>query len=77
MKFVEEVVRIDKQGRIVIPAKIRRLLGIDKEISLVIRIEGSRIILEPLLEDLDRAVNKWVEATLSTKPKPKMWKMKY
>jgi len=44
-------VRMDEKGRVLIPMRIRRRLGMK---SLVrIRVEGNRVILEPVPDPLD------------------------
>lgn len=42
------VIKIDFNGRIVIPKKIRDRLGINKDDILEIRVEGKKIILEKI-----------------------------
>ena len=55
MALPEHVVNVGPQGRIVIPAKIRRELGLGEGSRLAVRVEGSRLILEPREEVLRRA----------------------
>ena len=43
---MEAIVRVDKQGRIVLPKDVRRALGIEGEAEIVCRIVGNRVILE-------------------------------
>lgn len=43
---MEAIVRVDKQGRIVLPKDVRRALGIEGEAEMVCRIVGNRVILE-------------------------------
>jgi AbrB family looped-hinge helix DNA binding protein len=50
----ENVVNVGPQGRIVIPARIRRELGLGEGSSLAVRTEGGRLILEPREEVLRR-----------------------
>lgn len=47
-------INVGPQGRVVIPAKMRRSLGIGKGDTLVARVEGERIILEKRAEILAR-----------------------
>ncbi len=42
------------QGRIVIPAALRRLLGIEPGQTMVARVEGQQLILEPRTAALAR-----------------------
>jgi len=64
---MEETVKIDKQGRLVLPSHTRKLLGLKEGGSIYIRIDGSRAVLEPALEDLDERVAEWKEAALRLK----------
>jgi len=43
-------VKVSKNGRIVIPKEIRETLGIKEGLNFKIRLEGKKIILEPLSE---------------------------
>ena len=56
MKNFEEQTRVNvgPQGRIVIPARLRRSLAIKQGDTLVVRLEGGRIVLEKREEVLDR-----------------------
>jgi AbrB family looped-hinge helix DNA binding protein len=54
MALPENVVNVGPQGRIVIPARIRRELGLGEGSSLAVRTEGGRLILEPRKEVLRR-----------------------
>ena len=40
------IIRVDGQGRIVLPKEVRRVLGIEGGSKLVCRLFGSRIIIE-------------------------------
>ena len=57
--------KIDKQGRMVIPASIRAALGIVDECKALVRIDGRRLIVEVVDEDLERRVDEWREMALS------------
>ena len=54
MALSEHVVNVGPQGRIVIPARIRRELGLGEGTALALRTEGGRLILEPRGEVLRR-----------------------
>ena len=54
MALPEHVVNVGPQGRIVIPARIRRQLGLGEGTPLAVRTEGRRLILEPREEVLRR-----------------------
>jgi AbrB family looped-hinge helix DNA binding protein len=56
---MEEMLSVDEQGRVVLPAHIRKAMGIRGRCKLLIRREGSRIVLEPFPQDLNRSVEEW------------------
>jgi len=66
---MEEIVRIDRQGRLVLPSHIRKSLGLKDGGSILIRVDGSRAVLEPAFQDLSESVDEWKEATLKLKSK--------
>jgi len=43
---MEATIKVDKQGRTVLPKDVRKALGIDDETEMVCRVVGNRIILE-------------------------------
>ena len=43
---MERIVKVDKQGRMILPKDIRRPLGIEGETEMVCRVVGNKIILE-------------------------------
>ncbi|MEM3070789.1 MAG: AbrB/MazE/SpoVT family DNA-binding domain-containing protein [Candidatus Bathyarchaeia archaeon] len=43
---MELTIRVDRQGRAVLPREVRIMLGIDGETELVCRIVGKRLVLE-------------------------------
>lgn len=47
MASPDNVVNVGPQGRIVIPARIRRELGLDEGTPLAVHAEGGRLVLEP------------------------------
>ena len=65
-----EYAKIDKQGRLVIPASVRRALGINGEREVLVRVEGGRIIIELTSRDLEAAVDEWVELVKRSSLKP-------
>lgn len=58
---------MDKQGRIILPARTRKALEMEKGGELLARLDGSRIILEPFPGDLEKKVEDWVSLALSLK----------
>ncbi len=57
---MEETVNIDKQGRLVIPVHLRECLGVSEGGEVFIRVEGGRLVIEPIQEDLEKKVGMWV-----------------
>jgi len=53
---VEAFIKIDKQGRVVLPKDIRRAIGIEGEAEMVCRVVGNKVILERFsMESIRRA----------------------
>ena len=67
VSFMVETLNVDEQGRVVIPAHIRRALGIRGKGKLLVRREGFKIVLEPYPEDLIRSVEEWADSARNTK----------
>jgi AbrB family looped-hinge helix DNA binding protein len=59
------VVRMGPQGRIVVPAELRRELGLDEGSTLNATTRGGRLILEPRSVVLDRMRRRFAEAPTS------------
>ncbi|MEM2889593.1 MAG: hypothetical protein QXR42_09020 [Candidatus Bathyarchaeia archaeon] len=64
---MEETVNVDEQGRIVLPAHIRKTIGLKGRGKLLIRRENSKIVLEPFPENLTKSVEEWANLARSTK----------
>lgn len=62
---MENAVTIDRQGRLVLPSHIREVLGLKEGGHLSIRLDGSRVILEPMSRDLKGKVQEWANLALS------------
>jgi AbrB family looped-hinge helix DNA binding protein len=58
----ERLVTVGSRGRIVIPAAVRRELGIDEGTTFAIRVEGRRVILETRSAVLDRLRKRYADA---------------
>jgi AbrB family looped-hinge helix DNA binding protein len=58
----ERLVTVGSRGRIVIPAAVRRALGIDEGTTLAIRVEGRRVILGTRSAVLDRLRERYANA---------------
>jgi looped-hinge helix DNA binding domain, AbrB family len=65
-----EYSKIDKQGRIFMPERIREMVGIEGETEVLVRVEDGRIVIEPIPGDLEGRVEEWVRAVLSIKIEP-------
>ena len=53
---MEGIVKVDKQGRIILPKDVRRAVGIEEGMKMVCRVVGSRIILEKFsMENIRKA----------------------
>ena len=54
--YVEAVVKVDKQGRMVLPKDVRKALGIEDEAEVVCRVIGNKVILERFsIESIQKA----------------------
>ncbi|MCX8204443.1 MAG: AbrB/MazE/SpoVT family DNA-binding domain-containing protein [Candidatus Nezhaarchaeota archaeon] len=65
-----ELVKIDKQGRLVIPVELRRALGIEEGREVLVRIERGRIVIEPISRNLESSVDNWVRVAMGVNPRP-------
>lgn len=61
---VEQIVRVDRQGRLVLPAFIRKSVGLKDGGKVSVRLDGFRVIIEPVFTDLEKSVKSWRESTL-------------
>ncbi|MGQ4895151.1 MAG: AbrB/MazE/SpoVT family DNA-binding domain-containing protein [Candidatus Njordarchaeia archaeon] len=64
-------VKIDKQGRIIIPSKVRKLLGLEPDSEFLLDIRNNTIILEPVRNDMDQIIDEWYEKMLNMKVRAK------
>jgi AbrB family looped-hinge helix DNA binding protein len=62
MAQTERLVTVGPQGRIVIPAAVRRDLGLEEGTTLAVRVDGGRLILETRGEILDRLRKRYADA---------------
>ena len=60
---VDETVNIDKQGRLIVPAHLRETLGIKEGGQVSLRLDGNKIVIEPISENLEKTVKEWSRAT--------------
>lgn len=68
VKTPHQTVRMDTQGRVVIPSGLRRSLGFSEGTELVARVEGEALVLEPRDAVLRRLKERYknVEVSLAT-----------
>ncbi|MEM2920802.1 MAG: AbrB/MazE/SpoVT family DNA-binding domain-containing protein [Candidatus Bathyarchaeia archaeon] len=64
---MEDSIIIDKQGRLVLPSRIREALGLKEGGQLTVRLDGSRVILEPASKDLVKKVQDWANLAATNK----------
>lgn len=67
---VEYIIGVDKQGRIVIPAPIREALGLKGDGKASVRLNGAKIIIELLDENLEKRVEEWRALSLKLHAEP-------
>ncbi|MEM4416993.1 MAG: AbrB/MazE/SpoVT family DNA-binding domain-containing protein [Nitrososphaerota archaeon] len=65
VRLVEDSVNVDKQGRLVLPAYIREVLGIKQGGRVTIKLDGRRAILEPEQVDIGERVREWVNTAIA------------
>ena len=70
VKLVEYEVSVDRQGRMVIPAPVRRLLGLGSGGRLLLRVRDGKIELIPVDRGLVERVGRWKEMVLMTRSEP-------
>jgi len=64
---VEYKVSVDRQGRLVIPAPLRRRLGLSNGGMVVLRVRGDKVVIEVVDEDLDERIGRWRALVLSVR----------
>jgi AbrB family looped-hinge helix DNA binding protein len=64
---MENSITIDKQGRLVLPSHIREALGLKEGGHVIIRLDGSRVVLEPASRDVNEKVKEWAGLARSLK----------
>jgi AbrB family looped-hinge helix DNA binding protein len=65
--MADAVVRMGPQGRIVVPAELRRRLGLDEGSTMAASTEGGRLILEPRSVVLKRLRSRFSDVPPSTR----------
>jgi len=61
MEQTELRIKIDKQGRLVIPSSVRKAMGITNETEGILRVRGRKIIIEIVKNNVKESVEKWYE----------------
>ncbi|MGQ9552311.1 MAG: AbrB/MazE/SpoVT family DNA-binding domain-containing protein [Candidatus Bathycorpusculaceae bacterium] len=56
---MDNAIKVDKQGRLVLPSHIREAFGIRHGGEITMRIEGSRVILEPVNKNVEEKIEEW------------------
>jgi len=79
--FMEQILKVDKQGRLILPSSLRERLGLRRNGGTVsVRLDGTRVILQPISEDLERTVREWRDMVMAlhvepfTEPAEQSWK---
>ena len=67
---MEYEVSVDRQGRLVIPAPVRRMLGLSGGGKLLLRVRDGCVELIPADKGLEERVSEWVETALITRSGP-------
>jgi AbrB family looped-hinge helix DNA binding protein len=67
VKTMEDAIKVDKQGRLVLPSNVRKAFGIKDGGEVTIRIDGSRVVLEPVRKDVKKSVQEWEDLSRSLK----------
>jgi AbrB family looped-hinge helix DNA binding protein len=61
VKIMEETTTVDKQGRLIVPARFREALGFKEVGKVTLRLDGSRLMLEPVPLDIKENIREWAE----------------
>jgi AbrB family looped-hinge helix DNA binding protein len=64
---LEETTTIDKDGRITVPPRLREALGVKEGGKISIRLDGQRLVLEPVPQDIKEKAREWAEKAMNTK----------
>ena len=65
--MLDEVIMIDRQGRLVVPSHLREALGVKDGGQISIRLDGPRLILEPAPKYTKEKVDEWAKLARDTK----------
>ena len=68
MENIEVFVHVDKQGRLVIPSKMRRNLGVTDGGDVSLKLNGDRVVIEARRDkDIERKSDEWLQTVLKTR----------
>lgn len=70
VEHVEHTVDVDSQGRIVLPAELRRAIGIAGKNKVRVRVRGSEVAISVVSEELERRVEEWFKRLSSMSVEP-------
>ncbi|MHA1144804.1 MAG: AbrB/MazE/SpoVT family DNA-binding domain-containing protein [Candidatus Helarchaeota archaeon] len=57
-------VKVDKQGRILVPAEIRRKMGLNSDSEVQLKIIGNELVIRKISSDLRADVERWKQDLL-------------
>ncbi len=66
---MEYAVKIDKQGRLIIPSEIRKKLNLTGEKKATLKVKGNKIIIEFNDPSLEKRVENWYKKMLTSSVK--------
>ena len=58
-------IKMDKQGRLVIPAKIRKKMTLTENTSLEVEIIGNQLIIRKIAQESEENISRWKKNLLS------------
>ncbi len=65
VSFMADVSKIDSQGRILIPAEIRRKLGFEPECKVGLIVIGNELVIKKVNTDLKLKVERWKQELMN------------
>ncbi len=61
VKMMASITKIDNQGRIVIPAEIRRQMKLEPDTEVEIKLIGNDLVIKKVNSSLEADVHRWME----------------
>lgn len=74
---MEYTVDVDRQGRIVLPAEIRRAIGISGKSKVKVRVRGDELAVSVVNEELEHRIKEWFRRLSSMSIEPFTEKAEY